>query len=45
MDAIISTHILQEHVEFWVAFRIVRHFKQWKKDVGQVLLEVIHQLV
>jgi hypothetical protein len=32
-------------MEFWVAFWIACHFKQWKKDVGQVLLEIIHQLV
>jgi hypothetical protein len=45
INMFMSTHILQEHVEFWVAFRVVCDFKQWKEDVGQELLEVIHQLV
>jgi hypothetical protein len=45
MNVTIRTYILQEHVELWVASWIVGHFKQRKKDVGQVLLEVIHQLV
>jgi len=32
-------------MEFWVTFWIVGHFEQWKEDVVQELLEVIHQFV
>jgi hypothetical protein len=45
INVLVNTHILQKHVKFWVAFGVVCDFKQRKEDVGQELLEVIHQLV
>ena len=35
-----DTHVLEEHVEFWVRLGVVRCLKQREEDVVENLLEV-----